>query len=74
MELYDASEKIPSDRGSITGQCLNHYATPGPMTPVMIAPIVLAFFPSNLRQTHLVPHTKGLIYTLAPRKELLVNN
>jgi hypothetical protein len=29
MELSDAPEKIPSDRGSIP-QCLNHYATPGP--------------------------------------------
>jgi hypothetical protein len=28
MELSDAPEKIPSDRGSI--QSLNHYATPGP--------------------------------------------
>jgi len=31
MELSDAPEKIPSDRGSIPGPSdLNHYATPGP--------------------------------------------
>jgi len=33
MELSDAPEKIPSERGSIPGlaQCFNHYATPGPL-------------------------------------------
>jgi hypothetical protein len=36
MELSDAPEKIPTDRGSIPGpsvaQCINHYATLGPIS------------------------------------------
>jgi hypothetical protein len=43
-------------------------------TPVMSAPIFLAFSPHNLRQTHSVSHAEALIYTFASGKELLVNN